>query len=106
MPEHYHRITRLKQWQKCTDWPLMILSIVFLVAFSWQVLVGTHLKLCEGLMNAIWIVFIVDYVMSLALAENKWQWFKHNLISLLSIVLPMFRPLRRRRRSATATIRR
>lgn len=94
MPEHYHRIMRLKQWQKCTDWPLMILSIVFLVAFSWQVLVGAHLKLCEGLMNAIWIVFIVDYVVSLWLAEDKWQWFTHNLISLLSIVLPMFRPLR------------
>ena len=85
---------RLKKWQRWTDWPLMILAIVFLVAFSWQVLVGTHLKLCEGLMNAIWIAFIVDYVVSLALAENKWQWFKHDLIGLLSIVLPMFRPLR------------
>lgn len=84
----------LKQWQKWTDWPLMILAIVFLAAFSWQVLAGTYTTLCEGLMNAIWIVFIVDYVVSLWLAENKWQWFTHNLISLLSIVLPMFRPLR------------
>ena len=71
----------LKQWQKWTDWPLMILAIVFLAAFSWQVLAGTYTTLCEGLMNAIWIVFIVDYVVSLWLAEDKWQWFTHNLIS-------------------------
>lgn len=84
----------LKQWKKWTDWPLMILAIVFLAAFSWQVLADTYTTLCEGLMNAIWTAFIVDYVVSLWLAENKWQWFKHNLISLLSIALPMFRPLR------------
>ena len=42
----------------------------------------------------IWVVFVVDYVVSLWLADDRWRWFKHNLFTLLTIALPMLRPLR------------
>ena len=50
--------------------------------------------MCEKTINGIWVLFIIDYVVSISLARNKKAWLKNNLIMLMSIVLPMFRPLR------------
>ena len=44
--------------------------------------------------NIIWMVFIADCVVSILLAEDKKTWFKDNLLMLVSIALPVFRPLR------------
>ncbi|PJM78489.1 potassium channel family protein [Bifidobacterium scaligerum] len=84
----------LKTWKKWTDWPLMMLSVMFLVAYSWEILARTHVTLCENVINAIWVAFVIDYAVSLWLADNRWRWFKRNLFALLTIALPMFRPLR------------
>lgn len=84
----------LKTWKRWTDWPLMALSVVFLAAYSWEILAGTYVALCEAVVNVIWVAFVVDYVVSLCLAEHRWRWFTHNLFALLTIALPMFRPLR------------
>ena len=35
---HYNRNMGLK-----TDWPLMVLSVVFLVVYSWEILSRTHI---------------------------------------------------------------
>lgn len=91
---HYNRNMGLKTWKKWTDWPLMVLSVVFLVVYSWEILSRTHIALCETVINVIWVVFVIDYVVSLWLADDRWQWFKHNLFTLLTIALPMLRPLR------------
>ena len=70
------------------------LALVFLFAYSWEVLARTHIVLCETVINIIWMAFIVDYVVSILLAEDKKAWFKENLLMLVSIALPVFRPLR------------
>lgn len=70
------------------------LALVFLFAYSWEVLARTHILLCEMVINIIWMAFIVDYVVSILLAEDKKTWFKDNLLMLVSIALPVFRPLR------------
>lgn len=70
------------------------LALVFLLAYSWEVLARTHIVLCETVINIIWMAFIVDYVVSILLAEDKKTWFKDNLLMLVSIALPVFRPLR------------
>ena len=61
----------LKTWKKWTDWPLMVLSVVFLVVYSWEILSRTHIALCETVINVIWVVFVVDYVVSLWLADTQ-----------------------------------
>ena len=40
---HYNRNMGLKTWKKWTDWPLMVLSVVFLVVYSWEILSRTHI---------------------------------------------------------------
>lgn len=84
----------LSRWQRITEWPMTALALVFLFAYSWEVLARTHITLCENTINIIWVAFIIDYVVSISLARNKKAWFKNNLITLLSIALPIFRPLR------------
>lgn len=87
---HYNRNMGLKTWKKWTDWPLMVLSVVFLVVYSWEILSRTHIALCETVINVIWVVFVVDYVVSLWLADDRWRWFKHNLFTLLTIALAVY----------------
>lgn len=70
---HYNRNMGLKTWKKWTDWPLMVLSVVFLVVYSWEILSRTHIALCETVINVIWVVFVVDYVVSLWLADDRWR---------------------------------
>lgn len=86
---HCNRNMGLKTWKKWTDWPLMVLSVVFLVVYSWEILSRTHIALCETVINVIWVVFVVDYVVSLWLADDRWRWFKHNLFTLLTIAVGM-----------------
>ena len=62
---HCNRNMGLKTWKKWTDRPLMVLSVVFLVVYSWEILSRTHIALCETVINVIWVVFVVDYVVSL-----------------------------------------
>ncbi len=84
----------LSKWERITEWPMTALALIFVFAYSWEVIVRTHMALCDNVINIIWVLFIIDYVISISLARNKKAWFKNNLIMLLSIVLPMFRPLR------------
>ena len=84
----------LSKWERVTEWPMTALALVFVFAYSWEVIARTHIPLCEKTINGIWVLFIIDYVVSISLARNKKAWLKNNLIMLMSIVLPMFRPLR------------
>lgn len=84
----------LDKWQRMTEWFMTALALVFLFAYSWEVLARTHILLCEMVINIIWMAFIVDCVVSILLAKDKKTWFKDNLLMLVSIALPVFRPLR------------
>ena len=84
----------LEKWERITNIPLFILSAVFLFAYSWQILAQTHLQGCFIAINTVWVVYGVDYVVELFLAPNKWLWFRKNILLLLTLALPIFRPLR------------
>ncbi len=46
--------------------------------------------------GAAWALFVVDYVVQLALAPRRGRFFVHNLFDLLVVALPLLRPLRSR----------
>ena len=70
-------------------------AVVFLIAYSYQVLARPASTLVtEGIMNVIWVLFVVDYVVSLILSDNRQFWFFRHLFDLATVVLPMLRPLR------------
>ncbi|KFI60252.1 Kef-type K+ transport system NAD-binding protein [Bifidobacterium cuniculi] len=84
----------IEKWDRLTNVPLFILSVLFLAAYSWQILKGTYLTACFVIINVVWAIYGIDYLVSLFLAPDKWKWFKQNLILLVTLILPVFRPLR------------
>lgn len=85
------------QWQSLTYWPLIITSLVFIVVYSWQVIAdlqGPAYAVARVVIGVTWVVFAVDYVVRLALADPRGKWFRGHLFDLAVVVIPALRPLR------------
>ncbi len=85
------------RWERITEWPLALVAVAFLVAYSWEVigdLQGWRQIVAEAVQWGTWAVFLADYAVNLSLAERRGWWFRHHLVDLLSVVLPFLRPLR------------
>jgi voltage-gated potassium channel len=89
--------TKLQRWERHAEWPLAVAAVLFLVLFSRQVLVEPHGR--EG--HIVWVIdwviwglFVVDYVVRLCLADNRWHWFLRHLLDFAIVTLPLLRPLR------------
>ena len=87
----------LQRWKSLTEWPLAAAAVVFLAAYAWTVISNFrddrgHLP--EAVMNIVWVLFVVDYLVSLYLAKPRRRWFLTHLHELLIVALPFLRPLR------------
>lgn len=86
-----------ERWARRTQWPLAVAALGFLAAYAIEVLAdprGTARVVCEVVVNATWAVFVLDYLVMLALAEHRTRWFLGHLLDLAAIALPFLRPLR------------
>jgi voltage-gated potassium channel len=89
---------RVAAWEQRVDWWLTGLAVVFLVAYSWSVLdtsIGPAGKdVLETLLTGTWVLFGIDYLIRLALAERRLRFVGRHLLDLVILLLPMFRQLR------------
>jgi voltage-gated potassium channel len=88
---------RLRKWESATEWPLTILSVLFLTVYAWQILVepkGLWAGVAEWVMDGMWLLFAIDYLVSFMLADGKWEFVKTHVFDLAVVVLPIIRPLR------------
>ncbi|MCW4355598.1 potassium channel family protein [Hoyosella sp. YIM 151337] len=79
-----------------SEWVLIASAFVYIGAYALIVLMpdsALHLP-AQLTMIAVWVVFVVDYLMRLAGAERRGRWFVRNLPELAIVLLPMLRPLR------------
>jgi len=84
-------------WNRYSEWPLVAVGVVFVVAYSIEVIGDLHggpALPYDIAIWATWVLFAVDYVVNLVLAENRGRWFVRNLHELAILVLPVLRPLR------------
>src|SRR5271154_2186784 len=89
--------TKLQRWERHAEWPLAVAAVLFLVLFSRQVLAqpqGREAHIVWAVDWAIWGLFVLDYVVRLCLADNRWHWFLHHLLDFAIVALPLLRPLR------------
>ena len=89
--------TKLQRWERYSEWPLAAAALLFLVLFSRQVLVepqGREAHIVWAVNWAIWGLFVLDYVVRLCLADNRWHWFLRHLLDFAIVTLPLLRPLR------------
>jgi voltage-gated potassium channel len=87
----------LEQWERRTEWPLTVLSLIFFVLYAWQILAqptGMWNKAADWAMNGMWALFAADYLVGLVLAKDRWAYIKSHVLDLAVCVLPMIRPLR------------
>lgn len=87
----------LERWRRLSEWPMIGAAVVFLVAYSIQVIANLPEEegvWAEALVFAAWGVFLVDYVVQLSLAPDRKRWFVRNLHELAILLLPALRPLR------------
>ncbi|MEK8071447.1 potassium channel family protein [Rhodococcoides navarretei] len=86
-----------QQWERTTEWPLAGSALTFLAIYTWTVLsqpTGTGARVAEYAILAIWALFGIDYLVRLALADQRARWFVRHLHELAIVALPMLRPLR------------
>lgn len=86
------------RWERLVDWPLMIVAVVFLVAYAIPILapqMPPGFKYgCEALTWVTWAFFVTDLVVRVVLAENRSSYLIKHWYDLLIVALPLLRPLR------------
>jgi voltage-gated potassium channel len=88
---------KLQRWERHAEWPLAAAALLFLGLFSEQVLArpqGHEAHVLWIVSWAIWGLFVLDYVVRLCLASDRWRWFLHHLLDFAIVALPLLRPLR------------
>jgi len=84
------------QWRKATYWPLVTASLLFIVAYSWQVIAnlqGTAQTVARSFLVLTWIIFLIDYLVRFMLASPKRGWVRHHVFDLLVVLLPALKPI-------------
>ncbi len=85
-------------WERRTALPLVAAAFVFVVCYSWLVLdVAASSEGDDALLTVlalVWLMFFVDYVVRLVLAEEKWKFVRQHPVDLASVLLPIARPFR------------
>lgn len=86
-----------RRWEAITYWPLTVVALLFLVAYTFQVIDDLHgmwRVITLTVIRATWVVFSVDYLVRLALSRSKRRWFRTHLFDLAVVVIPTLRPIR------------
>ena len=89
---------RLQRWERLSEGPLTAAALVFLVAYAWPILNpdldGDTAETLRLVTWTAWALFVVDYLVRLALATDRGRFFVRNIFDLLVVALPLLRPLR------------
>ncbi len=88
--ERYELLHRLEGW---LETPMLVLAFVWLVLLVVELIQGESL-LFFSLGTIIWVVFIIDFAVKLALAPDKIAYLKGNWLTAISLLLPALRIFR------------
>ena len=86
-----------RRWERVTYWPLTVAALAFIVAQTVHVLAQVTAGvavLTSTIIGVTWVMFIVDYLVRLAMARPRWRWIRTHLFDLAVVVLPVLRPVR------------
>jgi len=91
-------VSRVADWERRTEWPLAGAALVFLAAFAWPILdvqlTGFWREVCRYADYSAWAAFVLDYLVRLRLADRRMHYISRHLPDLLTLALPVLRPLR------------
>lgn len=73
--------------------PMALLSLAWLGIVVWELVSGTT-QLLETVGTAIWIIFIIEFLIRFALAPEKTPFLKSNWLTILALAVPALRLFR------------
>lgn len=83
----------LQQLEHWLDMPMLVLGFIWLVLFLIELIWGLN-PLLEAIGIAIWILFILNFVLEFILAPRKITYLKTNWLTVISLILPALRIFR------------
>ncbi|MFF3502617.1 potassium channel family protein [Streptomyces sp. NPDC003247] len=91
-------VGRQARWERRTELPLAVASLVFLIMYAIQVLAqglpGAWRDLCAAVMYLAWLMFVVDYGVRWRLSGQGLRFVPAHKLDTVVVLLPLLRPLR------------
>ena len=85
--ERTELLARLEDW---LETPMLVLAFVWLVLLVLELVKGEG-RVFEIAASAIWVVFVLDFALKLALAPRKRAYLRANWLTALALMLPALR---------------
>jgi voltage-gated potassium channel len=85
------------RFSQAVDGPMLVLAVLWLPVLIWPLVahpspaVASSLKAID---YTVWALFVVEYLVKLYLAPNRWQFVRTHVLDLVIVAVPIFRPLR------------
>ena len=92
------RIAKLEAYENKTSFPLVVLAMVYLGIFAIQVLDQSLPDSADVALSIlgyfIWLAFVVDLIVRIYLAPQRFEYIVRHPIDVIAIIVPSFRALR------------
>lgn len=86
---------KLSKLERISRLPMFVLSLIFLALFIVSFKPPQEYKsFIEFSLNAIWVIFAIEFFSRLGLSKDKIKFIKENWIDALVVLFPALRPLR------------
>ncbi|WP_432034824.1 ion channel [Streptomyces cucumeris] len=89
---------RLRQWERRTGGWLIVLAVIYLIAYAVPILAPGLARgwryAAEAVTLGIWGLLVVEFAVRFAMAGDRWRFLKVRLFDLATLLLPALRPLR------------
>ncbi len=86
------------RWEARTELPLIVLAVLFLGAYAWPILdrdlPDSAGDLCRAVNVVVWVLFALDLAVRLTLATHRVRFLWGAWLDVITLALPMLRPLR------------
>jgi voltage-gated potassium channel len=85
------------KWEESSNVPLAVLGLIYLIAYSIQVIYRDNAPLVsqlEAISLVIWFIFALDVVLRLLLATSFLKYVKSNWLEIVTLTIPFLRVLR------------
>lgn len=85
------------RWRELAAVPITVAAIAFVASYAWRVIADLERPLGTvtlTVMGVAWAMFVVDFIVNVALAPDRRRYFVTHLHEFLIVLLPALSPLR------------
>ncbi|WP_222618197.1 potassium channel family protein [Nakamurella sp. PAMC28650] len=91
-------MNRSSAWERRTEWPLVLVALLFLLAYAIPILdcqvQPVVRSVCSAVLAVTWAVFVLDFLIRVWLADHRGWYVLRHIPDLLVLAVPVLRPLR------------